>query len=145
MRFVYPATLEHGEDVVVSFRDVPHCHTSGDDVAEALVEAVDALEEAIARCIDDGDEIPMPSQPLPGEHLVALPVETAAKAALVLAFRTSGLTQADLAARLGMSEQVLRRMFDPRRRTAPDRIAKALRKLGQEVALETHDVVAASG
>ncbi len=74
MRLVYPARLEHhGEDeVVVSFRDVPWCHTSGRDVAEALVEAADALEEAIAWHIDEGETIPEPSPPLPGEHEVTL-------------------------------------------------------------------------
>ena len=87
MRFTYPAQLEqHSEDeVVVSFRDVPWCHTSGGDVAEALVEAADALEEAVAWYISEGEAVPMPSSPLPGEYEVALPPEMAAKAALVLA------------------------------------------------------------
>ena len=76
MRFIYPAQLcQYSEDeVVVSFRDVPHCHTSGEDIAEALLEAEDALEEAIAGHINRGDSIPVPSTPLAGEHLVPLPV-----------------------------------------------------------------------
>ena len=53
--------------------------------AEALAEAEDALEEAIAGCINHGDPIPMPSAPLPGEHMVALPIDMAAKAAVALA------------------------------------------------------------
>ena len=83
MRFIYPAQLEQYSDdeVVVSFRDVPWCHTSGEDVAEALTEAADALEEAIAGCINHGEPIPTPSTPLPGEHPVALPIDMAAKAA----------------------------------------------------------------
>lgn len=82
MRFVYPAKLDHysENEVVVSFWDVPWCHTSGQDVAEALAEAEDALEEAIAGCINHGEPIPMPSAPLPGEHMVALPIDMAAKA-----------------------------------------------------------------
>ncbi len=93
MRFVYPAQLERysENEVVVSFRDVPWCHTSGVDVDEALAEAADALEEAIAGCINHGYPIPMPSASLPGEHLVALPIDMAAKAALALAFRASDL------------------------------------------------------
>ena len=95
MRFVYPAQLErYSEDeIVVSFRDVPWCHTSGEDVAEALTEAADALEEAIAGCINHGDPIPTPSAPFPGERMVALSTEMADKAALVLAFRAGGMTQ----------------------------------------------------
>ena len=137
MRFVYPAQLEkYGEDeVVVSFRDVPWCHTSGRDVAEALVEAADALEEAIAWCIDEGEPIPAPSSPLPGEHEVALPPEMAAKAALVLAFRASGLSRVALAKRLGVHDRVVRRMLDPRHGTSVSRINDALRILGREAVL----------
>ena len=56
MQFIYPAQLKQYSkgEVVVSFRDLPECLTSGEDVAEALLEAEDALEEAaIAGRIDD--------------------------------------------------------------------------------------------
>ena len=98
MRFVYPAKLDHysEDEVVVSFRDVPWCHTSGEDVAGALAEAADALEEAIAGYINHGEPIPTPSSPLPGEHPVALSTDMADKAAIALAFRASGLTQVAL-------------------------------------------------
>ena len=144
MRFVYPAQLcQHAEDeIVVSFRDVPHCHTSGEDVAEALVEAADALEEAIAGRIVDGDEIPTPSSPLPGEHLVAVHADTAAKAALAMAFRASGLTQADLARRLGVHDRVVRQMLDPRHGTSVSRVNDALQVLGRELVLEVREVSA---
>ena len=137
MRFVYPAQLEHhceGE-VVVSFRDVPWCHTSGRDVAEALVEAADALEESIAWYIDEGEPVPEPSSPLPGEHEVGLSPEMAAKAALVLAFRASGLSRVALAERLGVHDRVVRRMLDPRHGTSVSRINDALRVLGREAVL----------
>ena len=41
MRFQYPAELWHAgqNEVVVSFRDIPGCHTSGKDEAEAMEEA----------------------------------------------------------------------------------------------------------
>ena len=49
MQFRYPAQLQPDGSgaVVVSFRDLPECFTSGADEAEALKEAGDALEEAI--------------------------------------------------------------------------------------------------
>ena len=56
MRFVYPARLRRAGpgEIVVSFRDLPECLTSGRDEVEALTEAGDALEEAIAgRIVDD--------------------------------------------------------------------------------------------
>ena len=142
MRFIYPAQLcQYSEDeIVVSFRDVPHCHTSGEDIAEALLEAEDALEEAIAGHINRGDSIPVPSAPLPGEYLVPLPVDTAAKAALALAFRASGLTRVELARRLGVHDRVVRRMLDPRHGTSVNRINDALRVLGKQVVLEVQAV-----
>ena len=49
MKFVYPARFQRTgpKEVVVSFRDLPECLTSGGDDAEALSEAQDALEEAV--------------------------------------------------------------------------------------------------
>lgn len=138
MRYVYPATAVcySDDEVVVSFRDIPWCHTFGTDVADALTEAADALEEAIAGLLDDGEETPTPSQPLPGEYMVSLPVDTAAKAALTTALRASGMTQAGLARRLGVGHTVVRRMLDPRHRTSINRINQALRALGSEAVLE---------
>ena len=50
MRFVYPAELRRtgADEIVVSFRDLPECLTSGVAEADALAEAADALDEAVA-------------------------------------------------------------------------------------------------
>lgn len=72
-----------------------------------------------------------------GEHLVAVPPVTAAKAALALALRDSGLTRVALAERLGVNEKEIRRMLDPRHGTAIGRIDTALRALGQELVVES--------
>ena len=41
MRFTYPARLQRfsADEIVVSFRDLPECLTSGADETEALAEA----------------------------------------------------------------------------------------------------------
>ena len=145
MKFVYPAQLRRTglDEVVVSFRDLPECLTSGADEAEALFEAQDALEEAVAGRIDDGEPIPAPSELLPGERAVAVPAEMAAKAALALAFRTSRMTRVAVADRLGVDDKVVRRMLDPRHGTSVGRINDALRVLGCEVILEMRDASAA--
>lgn len=82
MTVEYPAQLErYGEDeIVVSFRDVPNCHTSGHDIEEALSEAADALDEAITGRINRGEPIPLPSAALSGEYMIALPDDTSDKA-----------------------------------------------------------------
>ena len=143
MRFQYPAELWHSgpNEIVVSFRDIPGCHTSGGDETEALDEAQDALEEAIAGRINRGEDIPIPSVPRHGETLVAVPTDMAAKAALVLAFRGSDMTRVALARRLGTDEKTVRRMLDPHHGTSPTRIQRALRVLGSELVLEVQDLV----
>ena len=86
MRLRYPAKLETDAsgEVVVSFRDFPECLTSGADQTESLVEAQDALEEAVAGRIDDDEPIPTPSRRRHGEHLIAVPPDIAGKAAFVI-------------------------------------------------------------
>jgi antitoxin HicB len=138
MRFVYPARLRRdGPEIVVSFRDLPECLTSGMNEAEALAEAADALEEAIAGRIVDGDPIPRPSARRAGERRIAVPLAIAAKAALVLAFRDSGLSRLAFARRLGVDDKVVRRMLDLRHATAANRLHKALRQLGRELVVES--------
>ena len=144
MRFVYPARLQRNgpDEVVVSFRDLPECLTSGADENEALAEAAAALDVAIAGRIvyppPSDDPIPVPSARRPGEHDVVVPADTAAKAALMLALRDSGLSRSALARRLGVDVKAVRRMLDPRHRTAASRIGAALHELGQELVVETH-------
>ena len=147
MRFIYPALLERvGKDeIVVSFRDLPECRTSGVNVAEALVEAQDALAEAIAGRIDDDEVIPEPSAQADGEYAVVVPTEIAAKAALTLACRKSGQAQDTLASSLGTDEQALRQMLDPRQNTDTDSINRALRVLGSELVLEVRSLAPVSG
>ena len=98
MQFRYPARLrpDASGEIVVSFRDFPECLTSGADTSEALAEARDALEEAVAGRIAHGESIPAPSRRRAGEHFVTVPPDMAAKAADFLAFRKSGLSRLHL-------------------------------------------------
>ena len=89
MQFIYPARLQRtgADETVVSFRDLPECLTSGADEAEALAEAADALEEAIAGRTNRTEFIPAPSPVRAGEYPISVPADTAAKAALWVALR----------------------------------------------------------
>ena len=139
MRFIYPARLRPDStgELIVSFRDLPESLTSGANQAEALAEAADALEEAIAGRMNRNDLIPVPSQRRAGEHLVAVPAGTAAKAALAVALRETGVNRVALAARLGIDEKAVRRMLDPRHQSSPNRIHQALRALGHDLVVES--------
>ncbi len=134
MQFIYPAYLSRAapDEIVVSFRDLPECLTSGTDTEDALAAAADALEEALAGRIDDGEPIPAPSEAERGDCSVPVPPGMAAKAALAIAFRESGLTRVAFAAALDIDEKAVRRMLDPRHGTSLDRIDKAPRSLAAE-------------
>lgn len=70
---------------VVTCRDFPEVITQGETLQDALTEAADALEEAIAGRISDGREIPTPSDAKCGERLVSVPPSMVLKAAAYLA------------------------------------------------------------
>jgi len=133
MQLVYAAKFARTapDEIVVSFRDIPECLTSGVDERDAFAEATDALEEAIAGRIDDDESIPVPTAPQADEREIAVPPGMAAKAALALALRRSGMTCNALARSLGIHEKAVRRMLNPRHDTAVGQINDAMRALGK--------------
>jgi antitoxin HicB len=142
-QFVYPATLTpDAQDggFVVTFVDVPEAITQGDDVPEALHQAADCLEEALAGRIRRHDTIPEPSPVQAGQYAVAVPAQTAAKAALYVALRQAQLTQVELAARLQCDEKEVRRLLDPRHASKLSRMAAALALLGQQLVIGVQPV-----
>ncbi len=83
MPYIYPVLLTEDRDAggyVVTCRDVPEAITQGDTIEEALIEAADALDEALCGCINHGRNIPEPSTAQTGERLVSVSVTTALKA-----------------------------------------------------------------
>lgn len=134
--FAYPAQFGRGEKpgvLVIAFRDVPEAITQGNGDSDALWQAADCLEEAIAGRIDDGLEIPKASKPGRGERMVPVPAPMAAKAALYLALRETGMNNVQLAQKLGCDEREIRRMLDPRHATKLPRIKEALDALGKSL------------
>ena len=127
--FSYPATLTPDDEAggfVVTFVDLPEAITQGDDVPDALAQAADALEEAVAGRIRRGEPIPLLSPASPAHHPVAVPAQTAAKAALYLAMTEAGIDEAQLAVRLACDEKEIHRLLDPRQAAPLSRIDRAL-------------------
>ena len=134
MRFAYPATFEPEDGgYVVSFRDVPGANTEGDDEAEALAEARDALVVALGHYVERRLPLPEPSRPRPGEHVVAVPSLIAAKLALYQAMRAERITRTALARRLHLQENAVRRLLDLDHRSHIDQIDRALAALGKRL------------
>ena len=135
----YPVVLtEDKEDggFVVTFPDLPEAITQGETVKEALEEAADCLEEAMAARIVNKDDIPQPSKRTNKQYLVAIPVQTAVKVALYLAMKESGLTKVALAEKLGLKETEVRRILNPRYRSKVPRMAEVLAVLGYDLEIK---------
>lgn len=136
--FVYPARFAPDRKdggYVVTFRDVPEAITQGETVEDCLAEAAGALQAAIEGRILSGLDVPSASKPRRGERTVAVPVQTALKAALYLAMRERGITRVELARRLRIDEKEARRMLDPHHATKAERLEKALATLGRHAEL----------
>ncbi|MEY2857699.1 MAG: hypothetical protein RLZZ74_2011 [Cyanobacteriota bacterium] len=137
-RFSFPATLTPDLDdggYVVTFRDLPEAITQGDSIESALQEAFDCIEEAIAARIDDRLNIPKPSELLENEYLVTVPMQTALKAALVMAMSESKMNQVQLAYALNVDEKEVRRILDPHHATKLSTMERTLNVLGKKAVL----------
>ena len=140
--FVYPAKFEQGDKsgvLVITFRDVPEAITQGNGERDALWQAADCLEEAIAGRIAHGREIPKASRPARRERLIPVPAPMAAKAALYLAMREAAIANVELARRLGCDEKEVRRMLDPKHPTKLPRIKEALDVLGKRLVVAVEE------
>lgn len=128
----YPARFERGEEgeLLVTFRDLPEATTFGWSEEEAYAEAADCLGEALASRIRDEEGVPEPSPIEAGDHAIVAPVEIAAKIAVYKAFRAANLSRCELARRLDIGENEVRRILDPGHRTKLDRLERAARALG---------------
>ena len=137
--FLYPAILtpdtEHG-GFVVTFPDIPEGITQGDDIPEALKQAADCLDEAVAGRIRRREPIPEASAVGPDQYAISLPISTGLKAALYLALQQAKITQSELAAHLHCDEQEVTRLLDPRRTANLSRLELALKALGYQLVLE---------
>lgn len=142
--FSYPVTLTSAEEggFVVTFEDIPEAITQGENLADSLIQAADALEEAIAGRIRRGNDLPPPSSPRPDQPLVPVPAQTAAKAALYLALREAGWSKIELATRLGCDEKEVRRLLDPRHPSKLPRLQAALAVLGKRLAVRLENEAA---
>jgi antitoxin HicB len=126
---------------VVTCRDLPEVVTQGDDLEEALAQASDAMDEAFAARIDDGEDFPEASAPRKGEHVVAPSSDLSAKAALYLAMKEAAISKAALARTLQIDEKEVRRLLDPHHPSKLPRMEEALHALGKRLLLSLQPAV----
>ena len=137
--FDYPVTLTpDGDTVLVTFADVPEAITFGADEQEALMQAVDALESALAFYVDARQPLPVPSKPKRGQSTVRPGALEGAKLGLYQAMTEKGIKKSELARRLGWHMPQVDRLFDMRHASKFDQIETAARVLGLRVDVAVH-------
>ncbi len=130
-------TKDDNDTVLATSPDFPELTTFGDDNNDALLHAIDALEEAIAARMAKREDIPGPSPR--GRTRVALPTQTALKVLLYQAMRERGLTKAQLARQLNWHGPQMDRLLDLHHASRLEHVDAAFNALGRRVALELKD------
>lgn len=137
-QFNYPAILKKQKEggYLVQFPDFPEAITQGETIEDALNEAVDCLEEAIANRIEIKECIPFPGRLKRGQYSISLHTTFVAKIALYLAMREQKWSNTLLAKKLNCNEKEVRRLLDPHYHSKLPRIEQALHILGKKLQIE---------
>lgn len=130
----YPVELvpDDNDTVLVSFPDIPPAHTFGEDEAEAMMRARDALETSLELYIDMRRPIPRPSL-ADGRPTVQPGALVCAKLEVHLAMQDDGIRKSELAKRLHWHLSQVDRLLDLRHATRLDQIEAALAAMGRRV------------
>ncbi|CAN7188778.1 type II toxin-antitoxin system HicB family antitoxin [Pseudoduganella sp. LjRoot289] len=131
----YPVTLtpDTNGSYLVGFPDFPEANSVGDDEADALRNAVDALETALDIYFDQRRPVPLPSEPAAGQHVVALPALDTAKVLLWNEMHAQQLRKADLARMLDVHTPQVDRLFDLSHSSKIEFVEQAARALGKSL------------
>jgi len=142
----YPITLEHDDNrtILVGFPDFPEAHTFGDDEADALVRAQDALATILDVYIADRRPIPRPSVRR-GQPRVPVPALIEAKVRLYEAMREAKVGKAELARRLHWHLPQVDRLFDIRHRSRLDQLEAAAAVLGKRFTIGVSSLTIGDG
>jgi antitoxin HicB len=137
----YPVILENDDNdtILVSFPDFPEAHTFGEDQADALVHAADALSTVLDLYIKDRRPIPLPSA-FPAAPRVSVPVLMETKLLLYATMRDARLTKAALGRRLHVHAPQIDRLLDVRHTSQLGQIEEALRVMGKQLVVQAVDL-----
>ena len=132
---VYPVTLTPDTNgiLLVGFPDFPEANSVGDDKAEALLNALDALETVLEIYFDDRRPIPMPSKIKRGQFEVALPALETSKVLLWNEMLSQHMRKAELARRLHVHMPQVDRLFDIRHSSKLEFVEQAAQALGKKI------------
>jgi antitoxin HicB len=134
----YPVKLSRDDNgtIMVTAPDFPEVVTFGEDEADALSHAADAIATAIQGRITDRESIPAPSVPRRRQPTATLSALIWAKLELYRAMLETGTKKADLARRLQVHPPQVDRLLDLDHDSRLDQIENAARAMGKELHIE---------
>jgi Uncharacterized conserved protein len=133
--YTYAAEFEPTEEpggFVVTFADVPEAITQGEDLHDARNMAADALGIILLTYLEMGKPLP---EPRATGTMVAPYPQVAAKIAVIETFQRAGISQSELARRIGKDEKEVRRALDPNVRTKLPLLETVLAAMGQRLVI----------
>ncbi len=134
----YPAIITHEDGATLAlfvFQDGSECSTFADSDEEVLAMAREALEGRLEQHLKDSEPVPRPPRRAPrvprGGRILWVPVSTQFSALLAIRFarEEAGITQAELARRMRVRQQIIARLERPGSNPTVgtlDRVANAL-------------------
>jgi antitoxin HicB len=133
---IYPVVLtpDDNDTLLVTCPALPEVTTFGEDKADALRHAIDAIEEAIAGRIAHGEDVPLPR--VRKGPQVRLPLLTSLKVLLYRRARAAGVNRAELGRRLGWHREQVDRLFRLDHHSRLDQVEAAFRALDSQVEVE---------
>ena len=131
----YPATVERQADgsYLVKFVDLDDTFTEGKTKDEALFNAAEVLSGMLAWRLDEGMNVPPPSQKVKGAHYIAPDAKT--QAAMLLRLARAERSLSDLARALETSWPAAKRLEDPTHWPSLKTLDKAAAALGKRLVL----------
>lgn len=138
MKVSYPARIspQKGGSLLVEFLDLPDTFTEGATLEEALFNAAEVLSAMVGWHIDQGSDIPAPTQKLKrvkGVYYIAPDAKT--QAVLLLRQARGGRSLAELARAMDTSWPQAKRLEDPHHWPSLKTLDKAARVLGKRLVL----------
>jgi antitoxin HicB len=131
----YPATVDRQPDgsFLVRFVDLDDTFTEGQTKEEALFNAAEVLSGMLAWRLDEGKDVPPPSQKVKGAHYIAPDAKT--QAAMLLRLARAERSLSDLARALETSWPAAKRLEDPRHWPSLKTLDRAAAALGKRLVL----------
>lgn len=132
----YAIELRQDDDgsIIATCPAIPEVTTFGAEKGDALLHAIDAVEEAIAGRMADWQDLRPPRAPKSGDDgFVPLAMQTLLKVELFMLMKAKGVTRAELQRRLGSHREQVDRLFRLDHGSRLEQIEAAFKAAGAEL------------